>query len=187
MWVEQYLVVMDLLREVPGCGQVEDDRNPHQQEVGDDGAPPDDTLGPRDVQVAQHVDADEQAGERAGEVRHVAYVLVDVEHVAVVDGGADVAHGDQQEDEELEERELHLAPVHDDGGDVGGDKGVDATAGARQLDGGVGDGGAERAGDYACKVDYEHAPPPMHHFERQPEQDLDTKVHHQVEDTEKKK
>lgn len=181
------LFVVYLLGKVAGRGQVENDRDPHQQEIGNHRAPPDHPLGSGDVQISQHVYADQQSGHRPREMRNVPDVLVDVQDVPVVDRRADIADRDDEEDQQLEQRELHLLPVHDDGRDVGGDEGVDAPAGAGQLDGGVGDGGAEGAGDDAREVDEEDAPPPVHHFQRETEEDLDAEVHDQMENAEKKR
>ena len=64
---------------------------------------------------------------------------------------------------------------------MGEQKGVDTAGSAGQVDGRVGEGGAQRASDDAGQVHQQQPPPAVHHFQRHSQRQLHEQVGGQVD------
>jgi len=74
-------------------------------------------------------------------------------YLPVINGHPGVCRRQQQEGRQTQQGELHLGPVEDHVGQVGGDEGVDAAGAAGQVDVRVGYGRGQRTGDHSTNVD----------------------------------
>ena len=155
---------------------VEDDHHQYQQQIGDQGNPPEHALPAQQAQVSQRHVTNEEASQGAGQVRRVGHLVARLGAVPVVDGHADVGAGEQQQERQPHERQLHFGPVQDQVGEVGGDERVHAPGGSGQEHARVEHRRSQRPGEDARHVHDADPPPLVNQLQRQADDQLDEEV-----------
>ena len=153
-----------------------------EQAQCDQTAPPEIFLPVFHFEVFQNNNSQEKSDSGSSNVSHVAHLetlyisrysggqschLGDrVGVVPTVDGDTDVHARHHQEGGKSQAGKLHLCPVGDDVGKVGGNQGVDPTTGPGKVDGGVREGDQEGAGHHTtgghCQTSLPHLSPQCH-------------------------
>lgn len=104
--------------EIVGVEDVEADASDHQSGVDRHGHPPKLPFVASHVEVSQNADANQETSDAATQMSDVSYTVIGVVEVAI-NRESDVGAAENQENEELHNRVLHLVPVHDNRGNVG--------------------------------------------------------------------
>ncbi len=91
--------------------EVDGDKGGHESDVHGETDPPHDLLPSFDLQIAQDVDADEEAGKGTGEMGGVTHLSVHVLHIAVVNSRAHVDAHQYDDKQQAPNGEFHLLPI----------------------------------------------------------------------------
>ena len=85
--------------------------------------------------------------------------------IPIIDGDTNVSGGHNQEGKQTEWSKVHLGPVGDHVGEMGGDQSVDTAAAPHQIHERIGDGDNQGSEEDSGEVDQEDPPPSMNHLQ----------------------
>ncbi|GJQ85975.1 hypothetical protein Trydic_g21821 [Trypoxylus dichotomus] len=100
-----------LLWKVAGRGRIPDNSCEHDDDVNAEGDLLNEPFPRTSGEIAKDHNTDQQAGQRAEEVRRVADMAVALAEVPKIDGVADVGDCDRYEDHQLRYRIGHVVPI----------------------------------------------------------------------------